>query len=106
MKIGSDMSSGYMGMNSLRHGRGQQNTVKHRQNHDVLSISAEGEKKHAQKADDGVPIDNAHRAALKNESELARRSRIEKIKVDIQNGSYAVPNDVIVDAIIEKSGSR
>lgn len=68
----------------------------HRLNHDTLSLSEAG------KAESTERLHMTENGRIK-ESQLEHQSRIEKIKVDIENGNYSISKDLVVDAILRRS---
>ena len=82
-----------------RTGRMLQNTT--RINRDTLSVSQAGRAEAQEKTQGLFRRDN--RGQIK-ESPLEHQCRVERLKANIENGTYSVPNNLIVDAIIRRSG--
>lgn len=76
-----------------------QNHVASKSNHDTLTISAKPLQNGAE------AMTNTRKAgALQEQTPIAHKERVERIKVDIQNGTYSVANDLVADAIVRRAG--
>lgn len=72
-----------------------------RTNRDTLSVSKTG------RAEAQEKTQSTTRRGINGqikESPLEHQCRVERLKVIIENGTYSVPNNLVVDAIIRRAG--
>lgn len=76
-----------------------QNHVAGKSNHDTLTISAKTLQNSAEAVTNTGKV-----KAVQEQTPVAHKERVERIKVDIQNGTYSVANDLVADAIVRRAG--
>lgn len=103
MKVDGIMNNrlGYLHEQTIQSG-GRTSADNNRANRDTLSVSKAGR---AEAQEQGGVVRRDRHGQIK-ESPLEHQCRVEKIKVDIENGTYHVSNDLVVDAIIRRLGEE
>lgn len=102
MKVEGNINCGMVNFyrESASNGTNKPHEGEQRLNRDTLSLSAAG------KAESEERKQTAETNRSQTVSQLEYRSKVEKIKVDIEKGSYSVSNDLIVDAIIRHAAGE